>query len=275
MNIMIVEDDEGLSRGIPLALSGGDKFFCCGKIREAKKVLEEEQIDLILLDIGLPDGDGLDFCREIRKDYNMPVLFLTANDMEYDEVAGLDAGADDYITKPFSLAVLRSRIQAAKRRWQLTARETDPVTGEQTHTFFTVNGQKKTIFVKNQEEEKSSQEEAEEKSRVFQTGLYSFSFEEQRFFRRETEIFLSRTEQRLLHILVMNAGQVVTREILFEKIWGQDGDFVDENALSVTVGRLRAKLSLKKGEPSPIQTIYGVGYKWNKENKTCYGGCQE
>lgn len=236
MNIMIVEDDEGLSRGIPLALSGeGDKFFCCGKIREAKKVMEEEQIDLILLDIGLPDGDGLDFCREIRKDYNMPVLFLTANDMEYDEVAGLDAGADDYITKPFSLAVLRSRIQAVKRRWLLTASKIEPI----------------------------------------QTELYSFSFEEQRFFKGETEIFLSRTEQRLLHILVMNAGQVVTREILFEKIWGQDGDFVDENALSVTVGRLRAKLSSKKGEPSPIRTIYGVGYKWNKENKTCYGGCQE
>lgn len=119
MNMMIVEDDDGLRKGIPLALAKEeDCFFCCSSLSEARKVLDSQPIDMIILDIGLPDGDGLEFCREIRRQYDMPLLFLTANDMEYDEVAGLNAGADDYITKPFSLAVLRSRIEALRRRWE-------------------------------------------------------------------------------------------------------------------------------------------------------------
>lgn len=254
MNIMIVEDDEGLSRGIPLALSGeGDSFFCCGKIKEARKLLKEKQIDLILLDIGLPDGDGLSFCREIRKEHSMPVLFLTANDMEYDEVAGLDAGADDYITKPFSLAVLRSRIQAAKRRW-LLIKQADIIAIEEERGA-----------------ERKTENREKRQSRVFLSGPYFFYFEEQRYYKDKTEIFLSRTEQRLLYVLAMNPGQVVTREILFEKIWGKDSDFVDENALSVTVGRLRRKLSYKNEKITPIQTVYGVGYKWNEtDNEADY-----
>ncbi|MDO4555097.1 MAG: response regulator transcription factor [Lachnospiraceae bacterium] len=227
MKIMLVEDDEGLSRGIPLALSkNGDHFLTCKTVREARTFLETEQIDMVLLDIGLPDGDGLSFCREIRKTYDMPILFLTANDMEYEEVAGLDAGADDYITKPFSLAVLRSRIDAAKRRMRKE------------------DGAHKV------------------KSSCVEMGPYRFDFENLKFFRDTKEIILSRTEQRLLHILVKNPNQILPREVLLEKIWGMDGDFLDENALSVTVGRLRNKL--KDGEEGErhLKTVYGIGYVW-------------
>ena len=224
MNIMIVEDDVGLSRGIPLALAKeGDHFFSCSTVKEARKILQSETIEFVILDIGLPDGDGLSFCREIRNQYEMPILFLTANDMEYDEVAGLDAGADDYMTKPFSLAVLRSRMEAIKRRFQKqTAREE-------------------------------------------KIGPYRFQFEEQKFYREEEEIFLSRAEQRLLRALVCNADQVMTRDILLDKVWGVDSAFLDENALSVTVGRLRSKLKDGKTGLRYLQTVYGVGYIWRSE----------
>lgn len=225
MNIMLVEDDEGLSRGIPLALANEeDKFFVCRKIREARKVLSAEKIDLVLLDIGLPDGDGLEFCREIRKEHDMYLIFLTANDMEYDEVAGLDAGADDYMTKPFSLAVLRSRIQVAKRRWKQNMERVSemPVT----------------------------------------IGDYHFSFGEQKFFRGTEEIYLSKTEQKLLKVLVSHPGQVMTREMLLDQVWGLDSAFLDENALSVAVGRLRNKLFDGKEGGRWIQTVYGIGYQW-------------
>lgn len=225
MNMMIVEDDDGLRKGIPLALAKEeDCFFCCSSLSEARKVLDSQPIDMIILDIGLPDGDGLEFCREIRRQYDMPVLFLTANDMEYDEVAGLNAGADDYITKPFSLAVLRSRIEALRRRWEGFSKKN----------------------------EKDS----------YQIGPFRFCFSEQKFYREQEEIILSKIEQKLLKILVENEGQVLPREVLLERVWGIDSAFMDENALSVAVGRLRSKLSGPKEGTNYIKTVYGVGYKW-------------
>ena len=115
--ILILEDDEDLSEGISLSLNSSDlEFVLCQTIAQAKKMLAKRTFDLFIFDINLPDGSGLDFCREVRRSSRTPIALLTAKDMELDIVKGLECGADDYITKPFSLMVLRARIRALLRR---------------------------------------------------------------------------------------------------------------------------------------------------------------
>ncbi len=214
MNILIVEDDRGLNRGIKLSLDG---FSCLQaySVGEAEKMLENK-CSLVILDINLPDGSGLDLCRRIKKKYGVPVIFLTANDMEYDIVTGLESGADDYITKPFSLAVLRARVNAVLRR---------NFTGE----------------------------------KVFSEGGFMFDFERMEFYVRGQAVELSKTEQRLLRLFVNNRGITLSRDMLIDRIWSEGAEFVEENALSVAVSRLRAKLGA-----APIKTVYGIGYVWEK-----------
>lgn len=114
--ILLLEDDAALSSGIALALKAAGRVVPCTDLAAARQALSAQHFDLLLLDVNLPDGSGLDLCREVRRTSSVPILFLTARDAEYDEVAGLEAGADDYIVKPFSLAVLRARVGAALRR---------------------------------------------------------------------------------------------------------------------------------------------------------------
>lgn len=215
MKILIVEDDKTLNNGIALSLGNDDimQAFC---IEEAKRLLNSS-IDLIILDINLPDGSGLDFCRKIRETSMVPIIFLTANDMEIDIVTGLETGADDYITKPFSLAVLRARVNAVSRR-------------------------------------KSND------SNIFHLGKYEFDFENMKFLVDGVIVELSKTEQRLLKMFVQNQGRTLSREMLIDRVWSDGAEFVEENALSVTVKRLRQKLS-----DVPIKSVYGIGYVWEKE----------
>lgn len=214
--ILLLEDDEALGRGIGMALETPDcTVTCCGTLRQAADLLLKQRFELLILDINLPDGSGLELLRSLRKEGNQtPVILLTANDLELDEVTGLEAGADDYITKPFSLAVLRARVNAQLRR-------SSPVQSE----------------------------------RVELDG-FVFDFSHLEFSKDGTPIELSKTEQRLLRLLVENRGRTLPRDLLLERVW-DGGEFVDENALSVAVRRLRAKL----GE-APIKTVYGVGYAW-------------
>ncbi len=129
--ILIVEDDPGLNQGVALALKeGGTAFFQAYTIEEARTVWRREQIDMVLLDVNLPDGSGYGFLREIRQNSQIPVLLLTANDLETDEVTGFALGADDYITKPFSLMALRARVERMRTRMQV---ETATV-GEEVYT---------------------------------------------------------------------------------------------------------------------------------------------
>lgn len=225
-NLLIVEDDTSLSQGIVLSLrQEAYQFTQCCNLREARACFEQESYDLILLDVGLPDGNGLDFCREIRKRSKVPVIFLTANDAEYDEVAGLEAGADDYITKPFRLAVLRARVSAALRRAQTKFQE------------------------------------------IYQSGALQLDFEKMQFWKADQELILSKTEQKLLRILVKNEGATVTRDTLLDNIW-DGGEFVDENTLSVAIRRLRGKIEENPKNPEYIHTVYGIGYTWKKETKS-------
>lgn len=209
-HILIVEDDRSLSAGIALAL-GEAIFTHAYTLQEAEAALTAASIDLVILDINLPDGSGLDLLRRLRQHSEVPVLLLTANGLERDEVAGLEAGADDYVTKPFSLAVLRARAGRLLSRRPAGTISLPP---------------------------------------------FTFDFAALRFTADGAPVDLSRTEQRLLRLLVENRGRTLPRDLLLSRVW-DGGGFVDENALSVAVRRLRSKLP-----GAPIKTVYGVGYQW-------------
>ena len=193
--ILIVEDDPALSQGIRLALGQeGRQFVQAGTIGQAERELAERTFDL-------------------RDRSALPVLILTANDLEMDQVTGLELGADDYVTKPFSLAVLRARVNSLLRR-------------------------------------------SRPAPAALELPPFLFDFDAMFFARDGVPLELSKTEQRLLRLLVEHRGQTLSREVLLDRVW-DGGEFVDENALSVAVNRLRAKLA-----DAPIRTVYGLGYQW-------------
>lgn len=219
--ILILEDDSDLSEGIQLALQDERlSFIICDTLAKARTAMECRKIDLYILDINLPDGSGLELCKEIRKHSKTPIVLLTAKDMELDIVTGLESGADDYITKPFSLMVLRARIRALLRR-----------TGNETE-------------------------------KEYNKGAFSFRFETMDFYNNGTYIELSKTEQRILYLLVFNERQILTRERLLEWVWPDGTEYVEDNALSVGIRRLRDKLEMQPSRPVHIKTVYGKGYIW-------------
>ncbi len=222
--IAIIEDDKGLNNGIVLALKNEnyhfDQYY---SLEEAKQIEENPSADVIILDINLPDGNGFDYLKELRKKSDIPVIILTANDLETDEVMGLELGADDYITKPFSLMVLRARIEKVLRNTKSPAKS------------------------------------------VYETEDLVFDFEHMHFTKKRQEVELSKTEQKLLRILVENKGITLSRAKLVDSIWTDGAEYVDENALSVTVKRLRDKIEETPSKPKYIQTVYGIGYVWRAE----------
>ena len=221
--ILIMEDDMALNKGLCKALTTDSRqLISCTDIRSAREQILCSTPSLILLDINLPDGNGLDFLKEIKKGSDpIPVILLTANDTDLDIVNGLELGADDYITKPFSLAVLRARVNTQLRK-------TTPATVS--NSVITIDD-------------------------------YSFDFSTMEFSIRNKKVELSKTEQKLLRLLIENRGTVMSRSALVDRIWTDGAEYVDENALSVTVKRLRDKLKAH----SYIKTIYGIGYSWVNE----------
>lgn len=225
--IIVVEDDEALCRGICIALkSEGLSFLPCGTLKTARDTFKQAGCDLVILDINLPDGNGMELLKEIRAVSSVPVIVLTANDMETDIVAGLESGADDYVTKPFSLAVLRARVHTQLRRLEMEKQES-------------------------------------KKKEIVRLGAFTFDFFEMKFFKGDIELELSKTEQKLLKILVSHPGVTVERAALVDRIWTDGAEYVDENALSVTVRRLREKLEDNPSKPQYIKTVYGIGYVWD------------
>ena len=197
----------------------------CRSLSAARNALAERDFDLLLLDVNLPDGNGLEFLRRFRSAAgSVPVILLTANDMEMDIVAGLESGADDYVTKPFSLAVLRARVNAQLRRGEGTG---GPLVLEN----------------------------------------FSLDLERMEFRRDGRPVELSKTEQKLLRILVENRGRTLPRGQLVDRVWTDGAEYVDENALSVTVKRLRGKLEETPSKPRYLKTVYGIGYTWTTGEK--------
>lgn len=219
--ILLLEDDTTLGNGIRLALqSPSVQLTLCRTLTQAQNALAQNNYDLLILDINLPDGSGLELLEQIRQSSNLPVILLTANDMEMDVVTGLESGADDYITKPFSLAILRARVNAQLRRGTST------------------------------------------KTSCIEIGRFQFDFDRMEFRKDGQIIELSKTEQKLLRILVENRGQTLPRTTLVDRIWTDGAEYVDENALSVTVKRLRDKLEDTPSSPQYLKTVYGIGYTW-------------
>lgn len=219
-HILIVEDDLALAQGLCRALSSEEiitKYR--GTLREARAYLKENLCTMVLLDVNLPDGSGFDFLKEIKETGDVPVILLTVNDLETDIVTGLELGAEDYITKPFSLAVLRARVNAQLRRQE--------------------NGNSGLKAV---------------------IDDYVFDFHQMEFYVKKEKVELSKQEQRLLKLFVENRGITLSREVLIDRLWTDGAEYVDENALSVCVKRLRDKIS---GE-NYIKTVYGIGYVWRE-----------
>jgi DNA-binding response OmpR family regulator len=225
MNILLVEDDANLAAGVEYALKNeGFAVSVAGTAAKARELLSQG-FNLALLDVTLPDGTGYDLCKLIRSRGRMPVVFLTARDEEVNVVMGLDLGGDDYITKPFRIRELVSRINAVLRR-----------TGG-----------------------------GEAQGGMLMSSGIEVNTRECRTSKLGGDVSLTPLEYRLLVKLMSHPHQALGRSQLLEALWDADGEFVDDNALSVYVRRLREKLEDDPDKPERITTVRGVGYKWDAD----------
>jgi two-component system response regulator VicR len=223
--ILVVDDEKPIADILQFNLKKeGYDVHCAYDGNEALKMVEEIMPDLILLDIMLPQRDGMEVCREVRKKYEMPIIMLTAKDSEIDKVLGLELGADDYVTKPFSTRELIARVKANLRRHQTN--------------------------ISQQEEDETN--EIELGSLTIHPDAYIVS-------KRGEMIELTHREFELLHYLGQHIGQVMTREHLLQTVWGYDY-FGDVRTVDVTVRRLREKIEDNPSHPTWIVTRRGVGY---------------
>jgi len=221
-NILLVEDDRSILLGLSYSLeTEGYIVTPCSTVQCATDLLEKESFDLVLLDLTLPDGSGYDVCRAARSKSETPVIFLTACDEEVNVVMGLDMGADDYITKPFRLRELLSRIKMVLRR----------------------------------------NERSSEGGSTIQIGSLQVNTALGKVFRKDTDIFLTALEYRLLLTLLNHEGQILTRNQLLEGIWDVGGEFVNDNTLTVYIKRLREKIEDDPAHPEIILTVRGMGYR--------------
>lgn len=226
MNILLVEDDKTIASGLEYSLKQANyNPILCYDFQSAQKVIAQdlEKIGLCLFDLSLPDGSGYDLCKMVKERKDIPVIFLTAIDDEVNVVMGLDMGADDYITKPFRIRELLSRIKSVLRRYQ-----------KQTNV---------------------------EVPGVIQVEKVQINTLEGKVYKDTEEIFLTALEYRLLLILANHKGQILSRNQLLEHIWDVAGDFVNDNTLTVYIKRLREKLEDNPQNPRLIKTIRGLGYR--------------
>lgn len=211
-----MEDDENLNRGIVLKLSKeGYEVLPAHTIQEARTMFDSEPIDLVISDISLPDGSGLDFGRAVRERSDVILIYLTAMDQEIDIVNGYDTGADDYITKPFSVNVLTSKVNAFMRR---------------------LSGKDEGFLI---------------------SGDIEISIKEMQVKKASIPIPLSKTELQLLIYLLENSGCILSKDQILDKVWGHDGQFVDENTVTVNISRLKNKLGT-----DCIANVRGLGFLW-------------
>lgn len=220
MKILFVEDDQTIALGLSFSLrEEGYEVIHKSTVKDAMEALDTESFSLALLDLTLPDGSGFDICKRIKTTKDFPVIVLSASDDEVSVVMGLDIGADDYVTKPFRLRELLSRIKSVMRRYDKSA--------EKVLTY-------KDLFIDTT------------KAKVTLQGK---------------EIFLSALEYRILLILMINKGTILSRDQLLEGIWDVDGEFINDNTLTVYIKRLREKLGEDMHKPIYIQTHRGLGYR--------------
>lgn len=221
MTILLVEDDQTIAMGLEYSLrQEGYETVWSRDAESARKALGQD-IGLVLLDVGLPGDNGFTLCSEIKAERDIPVIFLTACDEEVNVVMGLDMGADDYITKPFRIRELLSRIRTVLRRY----------------------------------------DKGRENPSVFQLGNVSVHTAEGKIYKNGTEVLLTAMEYRLLMTFLTNSGHILSRAQLLESIWDVAADFVNDNTLTVYIKRLRDKLEDNPQDPQLIRTVRGMGYK--------------
>ncbi len=224
--LLLVEDDKDLSYVTTYALKkenfSVDTVDC---LKEAEELFEKEAYDLIILDVILPDGLGYEFCKKVRAKSDMPIIFLTCCDDEVNVVMGLDIGGDDYISKPYRVKELVSRINSVLRR----------------------------------------NRQAVNKEEIISSGDIKVFTAQYKVLIKDKEIVLTTTEYKLLLTFLSAPHQVLTRALLLEKIWDLEGNFVEDNTLSVYIKKLRLKLNEISENLDYITTIRGVGYKWDKD----------
>lgn len=216
----MLEDDHAISMGISYSLTNeGYEVTTAKSIKEGLKIIEKESFSLYILDLNLPDGSGYDVCKEIKKQGDLPVIFLTAYDDEINVVTGFELGADDYITKPFRLKELSVRIKSILRRYNKDSE----------------NG-------------------------IIAISNIKINTKQAKVYRDNSDIMLTSMEYKLLLTLVENKGRVLSRNVLLEKLWDIDGDFVEDNTLTVYIKRLRDKIEEEPNKPLIIKTVRGLGY---------------
>lgn len=224
--ILLLEDDASLNRGISLKLEKeGYEVLSAAGVSQAAELFRENDVSLIISDITMEDGNGLEFCRNIRKVSDVHLIFLTVLDQEVDIVNGYDAGADDYITKPFSLMVLISKVNVLMRRIS---------------------------------------KPQEESGQVLLSRNIRVHCKEMRVYRDEEEIILSRKEIQLLLYFLENPKQIISKEQILEAVWDVDGQFVDDNTVPVTISRLKKKITADE-DHEYIRNVRGLGYLWTTE----------
>ena len=222
--ILLLEDDLSLVNGLSFAFKKwGFSLDVARTLLEAERLWEDGTYDLLVLDVALPDGSGFAFCKKVRQISKVPIIFLTASDEEMNIIMGLDIGGDDYITKPFKLGFLESRINALLRRANdFGAADTE-----------LVSNNIRICLLKGQ---------------AFKNGEL---------------LDLTAAEYRLLCLFMQNPNVVLPRERILEKLWDCEGSFIDSGSLTVYMRRLRMKVEDDPGEPRMLLTVRGMGYKWN------------
>lgn len=222
--LFLLEDDLSLINGLSFAIKKqGYEIDVARTMVEADDFWTERRYDLAILDVSLPDGSGFEFCRKLRRTSNIPIMFLTAADEETDIIMGLDIGGDDYITKPFKLAVFLSRINALLRR------------SENFNTAVT----------------------------QLHSNDININLLKGEVYKQGRQLDLTASEYKLLCLFLENPDQILSPEQILGKLWDCDESYIDNNSLTVYIRRLRTKIEDNPGEPKRIITVRGMGYKWN------------
>lgn len=222
--ILLLEDDPSLINGLSFALKKqGFELDIARTVAEAIFLWQDGRYDLLIFDVSLPDGSGFEVCKKVRLTSKVPIIFLTASDDEISIVMGLDIGADDYITKPFKLGVLLSRINALLRR------------------------------AKNFETEDAE---------LASNGIVLRPLQGQAY-QNSKPLSLTTMEYRLLSLFMQNPDQILPKERILDKLWDSKGNYIDENTLAVYIRRLRMKIETDPGNPQMLKTVRRMGYKWN------------
>lgn len=221
-SILLVEDDLSLIDGLKYTLEiSGYLVDNARTVKQALALYKNNQYDLLLLDVTLPDGTGFDICREVRNVSTIPIIFLTASDQEVNIVRGLDMGGDDYITKPFKLNELLSRIKALLRRTTQFSR-----------------------------------------SEILEANGIKIDLTEHLVWKDNVLLDIPLVEYRLLCLFLHNPNHLLSREMILDHMWDGNGNYVDDNTLSVYIRRLRNKIEENPNVPKYLLTERGFGYKW-------------